>query len=136
MNLRFEGAAAGTEPIGRRIIETPINTEYTELLRNPRSGFIAYVPKGAIARGEALAHGSKSAVTACTVCHGDNLDGLAVVPSLRGRSPSYIARQLADFKQGARHGVWAPLMGPVVAGLNADDILNLSAYLASLAPTP
>jgi len=135
MHLRLEGAAAGTEPIGRRIVETPINTEYTELLRNPRSGFIAYVPKGAVARGEALARGGNG-TTACTVCHGENLDGLAVVPGLRGRSPSYIARQLVDFKQGARHGVWAPLMGPVVAGLSADDILNLSAYLASLAPTP
>jgi cytochrome c553 len=135
MNLRVEGAAAGMEPIGKRIIETPINTEYTELLRNPRSSFTAYVPKGSVARGEALAHGRNAAVTACTVCHGENLDGLAVVPSLRGRSPSYIARQLADFKQGARHGLWSPLMSPVVASLSADDILNLSAYLASLAPT-
>ena len=135
MHLRLEGAAAGTEPIGKRIVETPINTEYTERLRNPRSGFIAYVPKGAVERGAALARGNGTA-TACAVCHGENLDGLAVVPGLRGRSPSYIARQLADFKQGARRGVWAPLMGPVVAGLSADDILNLSAYLASLTPTP
>jgi cytochrome c553 len=30
--------------------------------------------------------------------------------------------------------VWAPLMAPVVAKLTADDILNLSAYLASLPP--
>ena len=62
------------------------------------------------------------------------MNGLAVVPSLRGRSPSYIARQLADFKQGTRHGPWAPLMAQVVAKLSADDILNLSAYLASLPP--
>jgi cytochrome c553 len=68
------------------------------------------------------------------VCHGENLNGLAVVPSLRGRSPSYVARQLADFKQGTRHGPWAPLMVQVVAKLSADDILNLSAYLASLPP--
>jgi cytochrome c553 len=56
------------------------------------------------------------------------------VPPLRGRSPSYIARQLIDFKQGTRSGVWSPLMGPVVANLSADDILNLAAYLASLTP--
>jgi cytochrome c553 len=135
MHLRLEGAAAGMEAMGRRIVETPTNTEHTELLRNPRSGFIAYVPKGAVARGEALARGNGTS-TPCTVCHGDDLGGLAVVPGLRGRSPSYIARQLADFKQGARRGPWAPLMGPVVAGLSADDILHLSAYLASLAPTP
>jgi cytochrome c553 len=134
MHLRLEGAEAGTEPLGKRIVETPNNTEYTELLRNPRSGFTAYVPKGAVARGEALARGSKG--TACTVCHGDNLGGLAVVPGLRGRSPSYLARQLADMKQGKRHGVWTPLMAPVVAGLDADDILNLAAYLSSLTPVP
>jgi cytochrome c553 len=134
MWLRLEGAEAGTEPLGKRIVETPKNTEYTERLRNPRSGFTAYVPKGSVAKGEALAKGGKT--TKCAACHGDNLDGLAVVPALRGRSPSYVARQLADFKQGARHGTWAPLMGPVVANLTADDILNLAAYLASLPPKP
>jgi cytochrome c553 len=56
------------------------------------------------------------------------------VPGLRGRSPSYIARQLADMKAGKRRGAWTPLMAPVVASLGADDILDLSAYLASLAP--
>ncbi len=134
MHLRLEGAEAGMEPIGKRIIETPRNTEYTELLRNPHSDFIAYVPVGAVARGKALATTGGGKTTQCTVCHGENLNGLAVVPSLRGRSPSYIARQLADFKQGTRHGPWAPLMVQVVAKLSADDILNLSAYLASLPP--
>ena len=55
---------------------------------------------------------------------------------MRGRSPSYIARQLADMKLGLRRGAWTPLMVPVVSGLSAGDILNLSAYLASLEPTP
>jgi len=134
MHLRIEGAEAGMEPIGKRIIESPVDTEYTELLRNPRSGFIAYVPKGSVARGEALARYGNEGVTACTVCHGENLGGLAIVPGLRGRSPSYIARQLADMKAGKRRGAWTPLMAPVVASLGADDILDLSAYLASLAP--
>jgi cytochrome c553 len=134
MWLRLEGADAGTEPLGRRIIETPKNTEYTEKLRNPRSGFTAYVPKGSIAKGEALATKPSARTTQCTICHGADLDGLAVVPTLRGRSPSYIARQLADLKLGTRHGLWSPLMQPVVANLTADDILNLAAYLASLPP--
>ncbi len=45
MHLRLEGAGAGMEPLGRRIVESPKNTEHTELLRNPRSGFTAYVPR-------------------------------------------------------------------------------------------
>ena len=88
------------------------------------------------ARRSAGAQTATKASTACTVCHGENLDGLAMVPSLRGRSPSYIARQLADMKEGKRRGAWTPLMAPVVASLNADDILNLSAYLTSLEPMP
>ena len=43
-----------TEPIGQRIIEMPDDAERTELLRDPRSGFIAYVPVGSIKKGEAL----------------------------------------------------------------------------------
>ena len=42
------------EPIGDRIIEVPENTEATETYRNPRSGFIAYVPTGSVKKGEAL----------------------------------------------------------------------------------
>ena len=136
MHLRLEGADAGMEPLGRRIVESPKNTEHTELLRNPRSGFVAYVPKGAVKSGEALVKTGNGKGTPCTVCHGENLNGLAVVPSLRGRSPSYTARQLVDFKLGTRRGVWAPLMTQVVANMTADDILDLSAYLASLPPSP
>jgi cytochrome c553 len=136
MHLRLEGGEAGTEPLGRRIVESPRNAEHTEVLRNPRSDFVAYVPVGAIALGEALANDATGKTVPCAICHGENLDGLALVPGLRGRSPSYIARQLSDLKQGTRRGVWAPLMSQVVVNLSAEDILNLSAYLASLPPTP
>src|SRR5258705_1396012 len=49
-------ALAGNEkePIGKRIIEVPENTEASEMYRDPRSGFIAYAPPGSIKRGEAL----------------------------------------------------------------------------------
>ena len=40
----------------------------------------------------------------------------------------------ADMKEGKRQGLWTPLMLPVLAGLGAGDILDLSAYLASLPP--
>jgi cytochrome c553 len=136
MHLKLEGAEAGTEPLGKRIVESPIDAEQTELMRNPRSGFIAYVPPGSVKRGETLAKYGNEGVTACTVCHGADLNGLAIVPGLRGRSPSYIARQLVDMKEGKRRGAWTPLMAPVVASLGADDILNLAAYLTSLEPLP
>ena len=46
MFLPLEGG--GEEPIRERIIEVPKDTNATEVLRNPRSGFIAYVPLGSI----------------------------------------------------------------------------------------
>jgi cytochrome c553 len=129
MFLTLEGAEAGKEAIGQRIIEAPEKTEETELLRNPRSGFIAYVPVGSIKKGEALARTGQ-----CALCHGAALEGLGPVPSLAGRSPSYVVRQLYDMQQGARKGVWTDLMKPVVAKLTADDMLNLAAYTASRTP--
>jgi cytochrome c553 len=134
MHLRLEGDEAGFEPIGRRIVESPIDAEATETLRNPRSSFIAYVPVGAVAAGEELATTGADKTTRCAICHGEELDGLGLVPPLRGRSPSYIARQLIDFQLGTRQGTWAPLMQGVVAELTGDDMLYLAAYLASLPP--
>jgi cytochrome c553 len=129
MFLVLEGAEAGKEPIGQRIIETPEKTEETELLRNPRSGFIAYVPRGSIKKGEALARTGQ-----CALCHGTELEGLGPVPGIAGRSPSYTVRQLYDIQHGARKGEWAQLMKPVVEKLTADDMLNLAAYTASRTP--
>src|SRR5499427_882939 len=138
MFLVLTGEEAGTEPLGERIIETPVSAYETEFLRNPRSPFIAYVPPGSLKRGEALVMngvtGSGGKVTACTVCHGPELRGLGPVPPLAGRSPSYIARQLYDMQHGNRNGAWSPLMAPVLAHLGADDLLTASAYLASLQP--
>jgi cytochrome c553 len=122
------------EPLGKRILETPVNAEATEILRDPHSSFLAYVPPGSVKRGEALATKGAGKTTQCAVCHGANLEGLGPVPGIAGRSPSYLARQLNDMKQGARNGTWAPLMKPVVTNLSDEDILDIVAYAASLKP--
>jgi cytochrome c553 len=132
--LPLTGEDAGMEPIGARIVETPVNVEETEILRNPRSGFIAYVPPGSVKKGEVLVTTGGGKTTACTVCHGIDLKGLGPVPTLAGRSPSYLGRQLYDMQHGNRTGTWTPLMAPVVSKLSEDDILNAAAYLASLQP--
>jgi cytochrome c553 len=130
MFLALEGAAK--EPIGQRIIEVPENTEGTEVLRDARSGFLAYAPVGSIKKGEALvANGGGGKTTQCAVCHGAELLGLGPVPGIAGRSPSYLVRQLSDMQRGSRTGVWTDLMKPVVAKLSSDDLLSIGAYLAS-----
>jgi cytochrome c553 len=45
-----------------------------------------------------------------------------------------MARQLWDFKSGARKGANSQMMLGIVNQLTTDDILNISAYLASMTP--
>jgi cytochrome c553 len=122
----------GSEPIGTRVVETPENPERTEILRDPRSGFIAYVPVGSIKKGETFV---KSRALDCSVCHGADLQGLGPVPGIAGRSPSYLARQMFDMQVGARHGEWADLMKPIVAKLTEEDLVNIVAYVSSRPPS-
>ena len=70
-------------------------------------------------------------VTACTACHGSDLRGLGPVPTIAGRSPSYIVRQLFDIQQGTRNGAQAQLMKLVVANLTQDDLVAIASYIAS-----
>jgi cytochrome c553 len=122
------------EPIGKRIIEVPENTEASEVYRNPRSGFIAYVPPGSIEKGQALASSGSGRTVACGACHGADMKGLGPVPGIAGRSPSYLVRQMYDMRVGARKGLWTPLMTKVVSQLTEDDMLAIAAYTASLKP--
>jgi cytochrome c553 len=130
-NVFFPLPDGGTEPIGSRIIEAPEDVERFEL-RDPRSGFVAYVPPGSLKKGAALVASGGGKTTPCGVCHGPDLKGLGPVPGIAGRSPSYIVRQLFDIQQGTRKGLWSPLMKPVVANLTQDDMLAIAAYAASL----
>jgi cytochrome c553 len=115
------------EKIGTRVVETPVDVTL-EQLRDPHAGFIAWAPRGAVTNGKRLA-----AELGCAGCHGDKLTGNGdTAPGIAGRSPSYLARQLYDFHTGSRHGEMAAPMQPIVANLTAGDVVNLTAYLASL----
>jgi cytochrome c553 len=133
-----------TEPIAGRIIEVPEDVEQAETYRNPHSGFVAYVPVGSVEKGRDLVTtgGMKivddqivqGKTTACGTCHGIDLTGVADVPPIAGRSPSYMARQMWDMQQGTRNGTSAQLMKLVVARLTPDDLLAIAAYVASRPP--
>jgi cytochrome c553 len=129
------GAEAGTEALGDRIIEVPVDPEATELKRDPHSGYVAYAPVGAVAAGKSLAtSGGNGKTLACTGCHGADLMG-GTAPSIAGRTATYVAQQLYDIEAGARNGAGAQAMKLVVAKLDGKDILDLAAYVASL-PVP
>ena len=122
------------EPIGQRIVEVPNDLDQFESY-DSRAGFTAYVPVGSLAKGDALVTtGGAGKTIQCGICHGSDLKGLGPIPGIAGRSPSYIVRQLYDFKHGERTGPWSPLMARVVANLGEEDLVSLAAYLASREP--
>jgi cytochrome c553 len=131
--MRLPLPSGGMEPLGNRIIELPQDPALATA-RDPKSGFIAYVPPGSVAKGEMLATTGGGKTISCTVCHGDGLKGFGNIPELAGQHPIYIARQLYGFKAGTSKSAAAQQMQKVAENLTMDDIIALSAYAASQAP--
>ena len=70
----------------------------------------------------------------CGACH--STDGNSTSPAypvLAGQHPEYIAKQLGEFKSGARKNA---IMAPNVTNLSSDDMLNLAAYFSAQQPKP
>lgn len=81
----------------------------------------------AFAAGDATAGKAKSA--SCGGCHG--MDGNSmnpIWPKLAGQHPGYIAKQLAEFKSGARANA---TMAGMAAPLSEQDMADLAAYYSS-----
>jgi len=132
--MRLLMPGGGTEPLGKRIIELPEDVARATS-RDPHSGFVAYVPTGSIAKGEALVKtGGAGKTISCSICHGDTLKGLGDVPRIAGLHPIYIVRQLYNFQGGTSNGTSAALMKKVVANLTEEDMLAIAAYAAAQAP--
>lgn len=131
----FFAASPGnvTEPLGQRIVEVPEDLAQFEA-RDPHARFVAYVPAGSVARGEALAKTGGGKTVPCATCHGANLEGTDDIPPITGRSPTYVVRQLFEIKTGVRRGARADQMLPTVANLSMDDMIDLAAYLATQTP--
>jgi cytochrome c553 len=126
--------AGDSEPIGQRIIEIPDRLELFES-RDPHATFTAYVPPSSLKRGQALVTGQEPGIApVCAACHGQDLRGLGNVPSIAGRSPTYVFRQLHEIKIGSRAGANVSPMQATVAKLNQDDMIAIAAYLGSLTP--
>jgi cytochrome c553 len=132
-NKRLRLPGGGDEPIGNRIVEIPEDEEAV-LNRDPRLGFVALVPKGSVAKGQALVTTGADKTLPCAICHGPTLKGLGEVPPIAGRQANYVVRQLYSIQDGTRGGVSSALMQQVVERLTVDDMLAIAAYTASLKP--
>lgn len=117
------------EPMGDHLVEVPDDNLRAEV-RDTRMGWTVYAPTGTLKKGQQLA-----AKYQCGVCHGRNLEGLGPVPPLAGRSPSYATRQLFDMKTGTRRGPWSELMQTIVREMSVQDMMAVTAYAASRAPS-
>jgi cytochrome c553 len=78
-----------------------------------------------------LAAGKKKAEL-CTGCHGESgISQTENIPSLAGQPDQFVQWQLVFFRSGSRKS--EPMQG-IVEQIDNDDIRNLGAYFASLAP--
>ena len=86
---------------------------------------------GSLARAADHAAG-KAKAELCTACHGESgISQTENIPSLAGQPDQFIQWQLVFFRSGSRK---SEQMQPIVEQINNDDIRNLGAYFASLAP--
>ncbi|MDE0509912.1 MAG: cytochrome c [Gammaproteobacteria bacterium] len=66
----------------------------------------------------------------CAACHGPNgISSNPLWPNLAGQHEAYLAKQIRDFRDGAREDI---SMQPFVAQLTEQDIADLAAFYASL----
>ena len=86
------------------------------------------MPKADAAKGEAIA------TQICGACHSfDGSRGLAANPILAGQHPEYLAKQLHDFKSGARDSA---IMKGFAGMLSDQDMLNVAAFYATKTAKP
>ena len=85
------------------------------------------------AKGDA-AKAQKIVNDVCGACHGtDGNSTSPAYPNLSGQHPEYIAKQLSEFKAGARKNA---IMAPNAAKLSEEDMHNLAAYFTAQQPKP
>jgi len=76
----------------------------------------------------------KEKAEVCTGCHGENgVSQTENIPSLAAEPDQYLQWQLVFFRAGARKN---EQMQPIVEQITNEDIRDLGAYFAALAPPP
>jgi len=93
------------------------------------AAYFAGLPAGSAGGDAALAAAGKDKVAMCMGCHGEKLHGQGHVPGLAGQQPTYLDKQLHDFKAGTRQ---AGPMSAIAKSLADGDIKEMTAYLGSL----
>ncbi|QIR15972.1 c-type cytochrome [Shewanella aestuarii] len=95
---------------------------------------VATMSSPVMAEGNAEAGKTKSLV--CSACHG--VDGNSMIdmyPKLAGQHPSYLEKQLKEFRSamqtGGKEGRMDPIMGGMAVALTDQDIADLAAFYST-----
>src|SRR3954470_8205834 len=80
--------------------------------------------------------GKGDAVRPCNTCHTPSGMGQPESANIRGLNAAYFARQMQDFKSGARGGPRSAAMAGFAKGMTDDDIKQVAAYYSELKPAP
>jgi len=88
---------------------------------------VLLVSSGAIAADAAA---GKAKAAQCAACHGAaGISPMGLYPNLAGQKEQYMAKQINDFRSGARKD---PTMQAMVAALTDDDVANIAAFYAGI----
>ena len=117
-------SGARENPTMKSIAEPLSDTDIQNL-----AAYYASLPAKSAGGDSAIAKAGKDLVPQCMGCHGNKLQGQGQFPRLAGQHPQYLAKQLSDFKSGARA---AGAMNALAKNLSEDDIKAIAAYLGSL----
>ncbi len=130
-------AAGASAPPATAPPPTPVPGRSALDFSASRPAWEGYLQGADPAAGKQLAAAGKPAagVQACVACHGQA--GITptggIFPNLAGLTPEYVAKQLADFRQGTRK---QPLMNTIAQALTEQEIGQLAAYYGTLAGPP
>ena len=70
-------------------------------------------------------------IPACNLCHGANGEGKSIYPRVAGQHAPYLLKQILLIQNALRV---APVMHGVIKDLNRDEMLAVTAYVASIGP--
>lgn len=102
------------------------------LLTFAAAGASAQTAASAAGSGPDAARGAALSSAVCVACHSnDGSRGAAANPIIQGQHPSYLVKQLAEYKAGKRDNA---IMKGIASTLSEADMRNVAAFYASKQP--
>ena len=123
-NLEYKGAPRNSACYGQCYVDyVALNGTVVDIERK----------KQALANADEFSS-IRSLWAGCAACHGQNGEGMAVFPALAGKSKSYIANRLVQYKNREEVGAMSSTMWSQAAMLSSKDIETIGAFIEAGLP--